>query len=103
MAFVPQVRLLRIFLSLQCRFIRSLLHEPSEFAGCDKFKLPSQLLTVPACMSQWDPQCQHGAGAEWRPHLQDLVDQRVARNPRVALPLLDALGSLVEAVGTSSS
>jgi len=31
-------------------------------------------------------------GAEWRPHLQDLVDQRVARNPRVALPLLDALG-----------
>ncbi|CAE7813712.1 unnamed protein product [Symbiodinium sp. CCMP2592] len=31
-------------------------------------------------------------GAEWRPHLQDLVDERVARYPRVALPLLDALG-----------
>ena len=37
-----------------------------------------------------------GAGAQWRPHLRDLVAAHVREGPDVALPLLEGLGSLID-------
>ena len=98
-AALSLARRTRIFgvMGLACCLVVEFLHIAT---SSEAQRISGELSLQPPCPAQvhWKhlKNQELGAGAQWRPHLRDLVEAHVRDNPDFAVPVLEGLGSLID-------